>query len=120
MPDVKCFFIGDTDDADMDKSRMLESGAMWYAPTGYASRIEPHTPDKRILCVKLPNGHTWVIDHKANNCTRKDDYVHRCWVRHGEPPNITVDKNGDTCGCGCSIQSGDYHGFLRNGVLVDA
>lgn len=27
-----------------------------------------------------------------------------CWVRHGEPPNVTVDKNG--------------HGFLRNGELT--
>jgi hypothetical protein len=40
-------------------------------------------------------------------------------VRHGEAPNITVDKNGVTCGAGAgSIQCGSYHGFLRNGELV--
>jgi hypothetical protein len=71
------------------------------------------------LMVKTPGG-TWDIDSRASNCTRKDDKLHRCWRRHGEPPNITVDKaGGDTCGAGAgSIQCGDYHGFLQNGVLT--
>lgn len=34
---------------------------------------------------------------------------------------ITVDKNGTTCAAGAgSISAGPYHGFLRNGQLVDA
>ena len=45
--------------------------------------------------------------------------AHRCWCRHGEPPNITVDKNGPTCPAGAgSIQCNDWHGYLRNGELV--
>lgn len=74
--------------------------------------------DGRWLVVRLPNGHDWCIDSRCNNCTRPNDNAHRCWIRHGEPPNITVDKNGVTCSAGGgSIQSGDFHGFLRNGVL---
>jgi hypothetical protein len=48
-----------------------------------------------------------------------DDGEHRCWVRHGEPPRITVDKNGPTCQAGAgSILAGDYHGFLRDGAFT--
>lgn len=94
----------------------LPPGAMyfadWYSHKG---------PDGHHLIVVTPGG-LWQVDTRANNCTRPDDNEHRCWVRHGEPPNVTVDKNGNTCGCGCSIGQGpgfrDYHGFLRNGELV--
>ncbi len=75
-------------------------------------------PDGRSIHVVLPNGNKWCIDSRCSNCTRKDDDVHKCWVRHGEPPELTVDKNGNTCAAGAgSILSGDYHGFLRNGFL---
>lgn len=75
-------------------------------------------PDGRVLAVITPGG-TWIIDSRASNCTMPDDNRHSCWVRHGEPPNVTVDKNGVTCQAGAgSIQSGDYHGFLRGGVLT--
>lgn len=97
--------------------RAAQPGAMWDAawmPDDWRG------PDGRALVVRLPNGNDWHIDGKASNCTMPDDYPsHRCWVRHGEPPNITVDKNGRTCGAGAgSILSNDYHGFLRNGELV--
>lgn len=70
------------------------------------------------LYVVLPNGITWDVDGRANNCTMKADRLHRCWVRTGEPPNVTVGKNGFTCSAGAgSIQAGDYHGFLKNGEL---
>jgi hypothetical protein len=50
-----------------------------------------------------------------------NDRLHRCWVRHGDAPELTVDKNGKTCGAGGgSIVSGSYHGFLRNGFLTDS
>ena len=76
-------------------------------------------PDGRSIHVVLPNGNQWCIDSRCSNCTRKDDDVHKCWVRHGEPPELTVDKNGNTCAAGAgSIMSGDYHGFLRNGELI--
>lgn len=89
-------------------------GAMWdakWAPWKGA--------DGRSLSAKCPNGDIWNIDSRATNCTMPTDDVHRCWVRHGEPPNITVDKNGVTCRAGAgSIQAGDYHGFLRNGEFT--
>lgn len=76
-------------------------------------------PDNRILAVMTPGG-LWSIDTRASNCGRPDDNRHRCWVRHGVPPEITVDKAGDTCPAGAgSIQIGSYHGFLRNGYLEE-
>lgn len=75
-------------------------------------------PDGRTLEVKTPGG-DWIIDSMATNCTMKNDRIHRCWVRHGIPPMITVDKNGNTCAAGAgSIQIRDYHGFLTNGFLT--
>jgi len=70
--------------------------------------------------VILPNGIPWDIDSRAGNCALKDDRLHRCWVRTGEPPDVTVGKSGGpTCAAGAgSIQGGDWHGFLRNGELV--
>ena len=98
---------------------MLPPGAMWY-PRAYK-----FTPDgrkkeiKEALTVMTPGG-IWGIDGSASNCTRKDDLLHQCWVRHGEPPDVTVDKNGDTCAAGAgSIMCGNYHGFLRNGFLEE-
>jgi hypothetical protein len=101
-------------------------GAMWNAhwmlegitkPGGFVLGGMP--PDGRWLVVRLPNGHDWMIDSRCSNCTLPDDNAHRCWVRHGEPPNLTVDKNGVMCSAGAgSIQGGDWHGFLRNGELV--
>lgn len=75
--------------------------------------------DGMCLSVRMPNGGTWNIDGEASNCTRPGDKNHKCWVRHGVPPNITVDKNGETCAAGAgSIIVRDWHGFLRNGELV--
>lgn len=75
--------------------------------------------DGKSYMVKLPNGREWPIDGTASNCTRPTE-EHKCWCRHGEAPNFTVDKNGNTCSAGAgSIVSGDYHGFLRNGVLEE-
>lgn len=74
------------------------------------------------LHVMLPDGHMWNVDGRASNCTMKDDKTHRCWVRHGEPPNLHVDKKGHTCSAGAgSILSpleGHWHGFLHNGELI--
>lgn len=91
-------------------------GAMWYADwMGEWAQ----GPDGRSLQVKLPDGHTWTVDGEATNCTRKGDRSHHCWVRHGTPPLITVDKAGETCQAGGgSIQTANYHGFLREGTLT--
>lgn len=72
------------------------------------------------LHVILPDGHEWDIDGRCNNCTLPEDKLHRCWVREGEPPNITVGKGGNTCSAGAgSVMSGSWHGFLINGELVE-
>lgn len=92
-------------------------GAMWYAD--WYNPIWKG-PDGRALVVKLPGNHDWLIDSRCSNCTRPDDKIHKCWVRHGVPPTITVDKNGDTCNAGAgSIQVPGFHGFLKGGYIVD-
>lgn len=93
--------------------------AWWYGGAHPGGPFLAANPDGRFICVTLPNGHDWCIDMRARNCTLPDDVEHHCWVRHGEPPEITAAKNGKTCGAGGgSIQSGDYHGFLQNGELT--
>jgi ribosomal protein S26 len=90
----------------------------WWMGKGYEG------PDGKCLCVVCPGGHQWMIDGPASNCTMKEDRgpfdsAHRCWVRHGELPKITVDKNGRTCSAGGgSIQTSNYHGFLQNGEFT--
>jgi hypothetical protein len=77
-------------------------------------------PDGRSLVVRCPDGHDWMIDSRASNCTMKDDDTHHCWVRHGRPEDGTlhVDKAGHTCAAGAgSIQTPKWHGFLHNGFL---
>lgn len=87
--------------------------AWWYPWKG---------PDGRSLMVRCPNGRDWSIDGRASNCTLPDDQEHRCWVRTGDPPSVTVSKSAPgqrTCSAGGgSIQAGDYHGFLRDGRLT--
>lgn len=95
-------------------------GAMWYADWMLQEGSELHRgPDDRCLAVRLPNGLDWIIDGPAANCSLPQDRLHKCWVRHGTPPDVTVDKDGRTCSAGAgSIQAGSYHGFLRNGVFT--
>jgi hypothetical protein len=92
-------------------------GAMWYNKH-YSKYPSMCGPDARALSVKLPNGRDWHIDGQCSNCTMPNDLTHKCWIRHGVPPEVTVDKNGHTCQAGAgSILAGDYHGFLRGGYL---
>lgn len=96
-------------------------GTMWdadYMPDGWKG------PDGRALIVVLPTGpgmlHHWHIDGSASNCDQPDR-EHHCWVRTGEPPNITVGKGapGESCTAGAgSIGVPGYHGFLRNGAFT--
>jgi hypothetical protein len=104
--------------------RDVPPGGMWYSDW----MLSPGSnrwrgPDGRSLTVRVPSsystGHAdWVIDAVANNCTRPDDLDHKCWCRHGNPPNITVDKVGNTCAAGGgSILVPGYHGMLQEGYL---
>ncbi len=101
------------------KSRYdLPAGAMWYAD--WYMNFHGPGPDGHCLVVKLPDGHEWCVDSEANNCTRKGDKTHKCWIREGVPPNVTAGKSGNTCSAGAgSIASARYHGFLRNGYLEE-
>lgn len=68
------------------------------------------------LWAVLPNGHTWDIDGRANNCSMPEEKTHRCWIRTGSPEagTLHVDKNGHTCAAGAgSIAVPGYHGFLH-------
>jgi hypothetical protein len=94
-------------------------GAMWDA---WWLKDWKQGEDGRCLIVKCPkDGHQWMIDGRASNCTLPEDDVHKCWCRTGTPPNITVSKDGcATCSAGGgSIQTPTWHGFLRNGELVE-
>jgi hypothetical protein len=114
------------DTNELMTTRDAPVGAMWDAEYLHPGpQWDPQKPwawwpgeDGMVLQVKTPGGQ-WTIDSRASNCTRPNDNDHRCWVRHGTPPDLTVDKNGKTCDAGAgSIQTTNWHGFLRNGELV--
>ncbi|MBS1722756.1 MAG: hypothetical protein JSS66_07115 [Armatimonadetes bacterium] len=111
--------------------RELPAGAMFFpswlqrdseqyeAFNAHGPRRYQPGPDGKILMVVTPGGE-WIVDSRCSNCTMPDDNEHNCWIRHGEAPNITVDKNGHTCAAGGgSILAGTYHGFLRDGHLEE-
>jgi hypothetical protein len=89
--------------------------AEWMHGTAWACG-----PDGRALIVVCPNGREWHIDGRASNCTLPNDLDHKCWVRHGTAPNLTVDKAGRTCAGRRRQHPGrrPYHGFLRSGTLT--
>jgi hypothetical protein len=90
-------------------------------PDGKNNIVNRPGVDGRILVCVCPDGHPWTIDARASNCTLPADDDHWCWCRHGRPEDGTlhVDKNGVTCSAGAgSIQTGQWHGFLHNGQLV--
>lgn len=97
----------------------LEPGCIFWADW-YPENFYWDNHKGPCLIAVLPNGDHWNIDSRASNCDMPNDRLHRCWCRHGEVPNIHVDKNGHTCNAGAgSIMSGNYHGFLHNGEFTD-
>lgn len=135
MPD-KCDRCGSARPADVTDRRIFRE-PLRKAPDG-AVVLEPQPGDcyyryhKDTVCVwancggdhlhvVCPDGVHWDTNSRANNCTRKEDRTHRCWVLHGDPRKgelPTVAKDGDTCSAGAgSIATSGYHGFLVNGVL---
>lgn len=114
-----------SDTGELTAIHEAPAGAMWFADWWLPRSAGP---DGHCLVVKIPyrtdgsGTWDWMVDSRASNCTKPEDKEHRCWVRHGEPPNITVDKNGNTCaaGAGSIMPDGGWHGFLRNGVLIQA
>lgn len=97
--------------------RDAPDGAMWDADWFHGIPEWCGDDGRSIIC-RVPNKHDWQIDGACSNCTRPGE-KHKCWIRHGEPPLLTVDKNGNTCSAGGgSILTPAWHGFLRNGELV--
>ncbi len=98
-------------------------GGMWYADW-FDNCFNPQLGPGKNLVVKTPGG-DWMVDRQSSNCTMPEDTdqeKHHCWVIHGTPPRITVDKIGVTCGAGAGsimTANGKYHGFLRNGYLEE-
>lgn len=127
---------------DADDNWQLNFDVVYVDPFGGQHSLADRTPgmmwnadwmpdrwkglDGRCMVAVLPGGHEWMIDGPASNCTLPDDDLHRCWIRHGTPPLLTVNKAGGpdasairTCAAGAgSVQAGSYHGFLVNGEFV--
>lgn len=139
-------FWARADDPEVEWPSLAEvpPGGMWDA-TWYHDSPQFCGPDGRCIVVKCPNGFDWMVDGRCSNCPEpcrdcgvayvshsaansqacrqyypRDDYAHKCWIRHGALPVITVDKNGGpTCAAGAgSIQAGDYHGHLLQGEFT--
>ena len=112
-------WLYNTDNGDND-----HVGDMFYAPwlhdSGKCMWWDNCNDPRGHIIIRMPDGGYWDTNSRASNCTMKEDRNHRCWVKHGEPPQLTIDKNGLTCGAGAgSIQMITWHGFLRDGKLVN-
>lgn len=121
--------------------RELPAGAMyfpcWMQPkpdnswTGIGFSEPTDGSVLTVICPQNPDGTgqaEWIVDGYCSNCDRKGER-HHCWCRHGQAPWITVDKTPPDDGLGtCNAGAGSiwigmpqgWHGFLRDGWLVDA
>ena len=110
----------DTGETTFDGAYSFGTGAMWFEEQWLSEgkHRDWDNDDGQHLVVRTPGG-LWDIDSRASNCGSPNDRLHRCWIRHGIAPDITVDKVGLTCSAGAgSIISGKYHGFLRAGEFT--
>lgn len=64
-------------------------------------RTDLRKEDNLAISVVCPNGAVWCIDDRASSGG--------FWTRTGRPPKLTVQP---------SIVAGDYHGFLKSGILT--
>ncbi len=79
-------------------------GAMVYAD--WLDNTKRTGPDGKNLIVKTPGG-CWPIDQPSFDGQKEGPG----WTRTGTPPNVSAMP---------AIVMGGYHGWLRNGELVDA
>lgn len=106
-----------TDTNNVETARYKGNGN-WDNDDGFHLFVAVPTRYRRSDGSLLEGVHHWDVDSRASNCQSLGDRTHRCWVRHGVIPNITVNKAGPTCAAGAgSIQVEGWHGFLTNGVL---
>lgn len=105
---------------------ILPTGALWAAHRRPGSGPDDYPPvgyDGLAIYCRHVDGHAWLIEGRASNCTQPTDRAHRCWVRHGTVgEKLTVDKNGLTCQAGAGSffmgPNNEWHGFLRDGKLT--
>jgi hypothetical protein len=93
------------DNGELVTLRDVPPGAMWNA-WWIGHRSEMPKPDEIRLMVKTPDG-DWYVDGKASNGPG--------WTRTGDPR-----ANPSTVTATPSIAMQKYHGWLRDGRLVDA
>lgn len=102
-------------------------GAVWEGSWAKCWAVNGDGP---ALIIKLPNGYNFLPGQGANNCNLKGT-DHDCWCVHGEVPNLTIDKEPEpgrpaTCteGAGSILSAAqspqEWHGYVRNGELVEA
>jgi len=99
-------------------------GAMWFADWMIHDPKQTwyRGPDGHCLMIKGFYGDEFCPDGRASNCGLPNDDNHKCWVRVGTVPNITIGKQGGpTCnaGAGSFFFGGQrWHGFCKNGELI--
>lgn len=119
---------------------VLPVGAMYYMYWKQRDGCQPwrYCPtDNSVLTVVIPDNPDgtgrmeWDVDAYCSNCSRnKSEDPHHCWCRSGVAPWITVSKTPPSCdNLGtCAEGAGSiwtrmptgWHGYLRNGWLMDA
>jgi len=108
MSRIECFMLTDT-------SRPISNppvGAIWHCPwyagmqIGYGGLTFDRYPDGLILCVQTPGG-DWLIDGPSFVNRKESGF----WSRTGIAPKLTVTPSIHIVG--------KYHGWLRDGYLID-
>jgi len=119
---IPCFFIEPTGEvvkeefpdggsSERPKWRRVDTGEVGFLdsfPVGamfYSDWMDYKGPDGKCLSVRTPGGY-WMIDGPSTQHPEGN-----AWTRTGVPPKVTAMP---------SIIAGNYHGWLRDGVLMPA
>ena len=92
------------DTGELMRLSMAPSGAMWHADWFPAVASRKMGPDGHFLVLRTPAG-DWHVDGPSSSGG--------FWQRKGEVPNVTATPSINITG------ATKYHGWLRNGVLVE-
>ena len=111
MP-TPCFFLEPTTRHERSLRRFTYSGD-WPCPANVAHyNGEDHNGGHEAMAPLD------VVDERS--CGLPNDNDHACWCREGVPPRVNISKNCRSCAAGAgSIATGNYHGFLVDGVFTD-
>lgn len=118
---AECLLFERMDTGEFKRLHEFGAGTIFPTPSEWLNLgLEwDNLPNRPAYGIKTPGG-IWYPDKRAKNCTLPDDREHRCWVIHGEPPNLTINKLGHTCEAGNgSVLLGSWHGSVSDGYLVE-